>query len=414
MPKYSLPQPLFDTLEHILDTNQPKLMFPADYRAAKEFLRQYINNISTFESYRREIERLLQWSSLIAKKSILKLKREDIENYLEFCLNPPKSWIGFKRVARFITKNGSRIPNPAWRPFVATVSKFEHKKGLEPNKQDYQLSQKAIREIFTVLSSFYNFLLLEEKISINPVAVIRQKSKYIQKYQKQAPVRRLTEKQWETCINIVKQMAAGNPKEHERTLFIISALYLLYLRISELVANNRWIPQMNHFYKDSNGYWWFKTVGKGNKMRDIAVPDDMLLSLQQYRKNMSLPPLPSIDDKTPLLPKTKGKGAMTSSRHVRRLVQYCFDKTISHLRKTGFSADADELESATVHWLRHTGISDDINKRGRAIAHVRDDAGHSSSAITDRYNDIELTERYKSAKKKKLNIVTRRNKKFSN
>ena len=47
-------------------------------------------------------------------------------------------------------------------------------------------------------------------------------------------------------------------------------------------------------------------------------------------------------------------------------------------------------------------FGDDINKRGRPVAHVRDDAGHSSSAITDRYNDIELTERYKSAKKKKL------------
>jgi hypothetical protein len=33
---------------------------------------------------------------------------------------------------------------------------------------------------------------------------------------------------------------------------------------------------------------------------------------------------------------------------------------------------------------------------------VRDDAGHSSSAITDRYNNIELKARYKSAKNKKL------------
>ena len=58
-----------------------------------------------------------------------------------------------------------------------------------------------------------------------------------------------------------------------------------------------------------------------------------------------------------------------------------------------------------MHWLRHTGISDDINKRGRPIAHVRDDAGHSNSAITDRYNDIERTDRYRSAKNKKMNNV---------
>jgi hypothetical protein len=60
--------------------------------------------------------------------------------------------------------------------------------------------------------------------------------------------------------------------------------------------------------------------------------------------------------------------------------------------------DADALMAATVHWLRHTGISEDVKHRPRE--HVRDDAGHSSSAITDRYIDIELRARHASAKKK--------------
>ena len=63
---------------------------------------------------------------------------------------------------------------------------------------------------------------------------------------------------------------------------------------------------------------------------------------------------------------------------------------------------ANNLQKATVHWLRHTGISDAINKQGRPIAHVRDDAGHSSCAITDIYNDVELLERHASARKKPL------------
>lgn len=58
------------------------------------------------------------------------------------------------------------------------------------------------------------------------------------------------------------------------------------------------------------------------------------------------------------------------------------------------------LRSATVHWLRHTGISEDVKIRPRE--HVRDDAGHSSSAITDRYIDVELQARAQSAKNKSL------------
>lgn len=403
-----LPTPIIDSYKCFKEGNQQTASLspafaPHDLACCLDYLKQYDDNSATFESYRRELERLLQWSWRIEKKSILDLKRQDIENYVQFCLNPPKAWIGIKKVARFITRNGQRTPNQDWRPFVVSISKDKHKNGIRPDIQDYQLSQKAIREIFTVLSSFYNFLLLEEKVLANPIALIRQKSKYIQKRQSAKQVMRLSEKQWQTCLETAKQMAEKEPV-HERTLFIMSALYLLYLRISELCANERWLPVMGHFYKDSQDCWWFKTVGKGNKMRDIAVPDDMLVALKRYRQSMALTPLPSINDPTPLLPKEKGKGAISSTRHIRRLVQACFDHAIQNLREHSFSTEADSFESATVHWLRHTGISDDINMRGRPIAHVRDDAGHSSSAITDRYNDIDLIERHQSAKNKRLKV----------
>ncbi len=401
---YSKPTPILDKLE---DTTVNKLTVSSkssknDFSTALGFLTQYNGNQATFKAYRREVERLLQWAWLIAKKSILELKRQDIQDYIAFCLDPPKSWIGTKCVPRFIERGGSRKPNPHWRPFVATVTKQEHKQGVKPDKYKYKLSQKSIREIFTILSSFYNFLVLEDKIPTNPVALVKQKSKYLQKRQQQSPVMRLTDIQWKTCIETVKNMADDNPEKHERTLFIISALYLLYLRISELVASDRWIPMMKHFHRQSDGSWWFKVVGKGNKLRDIAVSDDMLAALKRYREKLNLKPLRSPNEKRVLLPKEKGQGAMTDSRHVRRLIQHCFDKTIDHLREKKLFSEADAMESVTVHWLRHTGISDDINKRGRPIAHVRDDAGHSSSAITDRYNDIELRERYESAKLKKL------------
>ena len=54
-----------------------------------------------------------------------------------------------------------------------------------------------------------------------------------------------------------------------------------------------------------------------------------------------------------------------------------------------------------MHWLRHTGISEDVKHRPRE--HVRDDAGHSSGAITDKYIDIERRDRHASAKDKLLN-----------
>lgn len=400
------PAPVFDVMANIKKIKlriSTKLAFAEnDFEAAHTFLKEYSGNQATYNSYRREIERLLQWSWVIKKKSILKLSRDDIESYIVFCKKPPISWIGVAKVARFIEDDGERKPNPAWRPFVATISKVAVKKGKNPDKNNYALSEKAIREIFAILSSFYNFLIQENYTEINPLLQIRQKSKYFRKRQGSAPIRRLTELQWDTVIETAESLADAEPHKHERTLFVMSALYSMYLRISELVASYRWLPKMSDFHRDHDRNWWFTTVGKGNKERKIAVSDSMLAALKRWRKYLCCnTSLPSADEQEPLIPKDRGEGAISSTNQIRNIVQYCFDKAIERLKEDGFKEEANGLQSATVHWLRHTGISDDIKRRPRE--HVRDDAGHSSSVTTDKYIDVALRERHSSAKKKLIN-----------
>jgi site-specific recombinase XerD len=403
--KIPLPIPLFDTVLNLkIDYATAAHPFMSDFAAAISFLKEYDSNITTFNSYRREIERLLQWSWLICKQSIFNLKREDIENYLAFCQKPPLSWIGKAKVPRFIDSDHTRIPNPTWRPFVATVTKSEMRMGKRPDVEQYKLSEKAVREIFAVLSSFYNFSIQEKYTETNPLLQIRQKNKYFRKRQRAMVVRRLTELQWDTVIETAQQLAQTNPDRHERTLFIMSILYGMYLRISELVASDRWLPKMSDFRRNEDGHWWFTTVGKGNKERQIAVSDSLLQALKRWRMYLNLSPLPGIDDQSPLIPKVKGKGPVTSTNQIRNIVQYCFDQAIMRLKNDGLVEEAMGLQSATVHWLRHTGISDDIKMRPRE--HVRDDAGHSSSATTDKYIDIDLRERYASARKKIINKDT--------
>lgn len=408
--KYPIPIPIFDTLENLESTSIP-IKFEKidwiikDYKIARNFLKQYGGSQSTFVSYRREIERLFQWSWLITKKSVLALKREDIEKYIEFCMKPPKSWIGTKKAARFINKDNKRVPNPEWRMFVVTVSKADFKKGIRPVASDYQASEKSIREIFVVCGSFYTNLVNEGTLGINPVLLIRQKSKYFTRKQGNQKVERLlNERQWRYCIEVAESMAKQHPNKHERTLFIMSALYLMYLRISELVASDKWQPMMGHFTKNAEDAWFFKVLGKGNKLRTVSVSDGMLKALRRYREYLGLTPLPSPADNMPLISKIKGKGAITSSWEIRHIVQSCFDSAILRLHEKGHSDDANSLEFATVHWIRHTGISDDLNKRGRPMVHVRDDAGHEKASTTDRYNNSDIQERYLSAKSKQVQL----------
>lgn len=132
--KYYTPIPIFDTIDVVItqykeirDTENPhdlirqklKCCFDdvpqyliKDYQIALNFLYNYRGSIDTFFAYRRDLERLLQWSWFVHKQSFLKHKRSNIEVFIEFCLKPPKRWIGLKNVARFKEINGKKLPNP--------------------------------------------------------------------------------------------------------------------------------------------------------------------------------------------------------------------------------------------------------------------------------------------------------------
>lgn len=412
-PKHAPPEPIIDNLDH-LDNPFRQKQFSAptfldgdliagaddDLEYALKFLYSYNGSTATFNAYRREIERLLQWAWRIERVSVLTLKREHIEEFMRFCIDPPLNWIGIKTAPRFIDKDGRRLPNKEWRPFTVSVPKPAHRTGTVADRKRYTFSQTGVRAAFTALSSFYGYLIQEGLVDSNPVALIRQKSKFVRKDQQRAVVRRISNLQWDYVLATAEMMADESPEPHERTLFIMNCLFAMYLRISELVADERSTPVMGDFRKDSDGNWWFHVTGKGNKNRTITVCDEMLIALKRYRNSMGLSPLPMLNEQTPLIPKSLGKGSVTSTRHIRRIVQDCFDRAYERMKSDGLEEDAADLRVATVHWLRHTGISEDVKFRPRE--HVRDDAGHASMATTDRYIESDLRERHASGRRKSI------------
>lgn len=406
-----IPKPLFDTLENFTTTPACVKEYLTslnvsgaenEYKVVIEFLNSYAGSPDTFNSYRREVERFLQWSWVVAKKLIKNLDRNDLRNYLNFASVPPKEWITNKNVARFQNIAGERVANPEWRPFTARISKAQHKLGQNAEISDHHLNNQSMQAILSTLSTFYTFLQQEEYLEVNPVRLIRQKNRFVQKQQKQRVTRRLSKTQWEYVISTAEQLANEDPI-NERLFFMMATFYLLGLRISEMSETPDRVPCMGDFAPDKNGLWWFTTVGKGNKVRDIAMPDAMLDILKRYRQSLGLSALPSRGEPTPLLSKQRGRGGL-GTRQVRNLVQECFDHAIERLNKAGKIDEAQDLMAATVHWLRHTAITADVEHRPRE--HVRDDAGHENAATTDRYIDSDRKARHDSAKDKPLKPIS--------
>ena len=123
-PKRVAPKPIIDNLANIGDRRYREAQalsvqrfFPGDpiagagenYTLVLQFLVSYGGSTATFNSYRRELERLLQWSWHIQKASLIQLTRDDIVEFISFTLNPPIAWIGTKNVARFTNRDGERV-----------------------------------------------------------------------------------------------------------------------------------------------------------------------------------------------------------------------------------------------------------------------------------------------------------------
>ncbi|ENB9666090.1 hypothetical protein ABJB81_004473 [Pseudomonas putida] len=86
----------------------------ADYAIAIRATPNYTRwNISVLEKF-------LLWSFIVARKSLAELNNKDVLDFLNFCKNPPESWIS-KHVKRFIKEDGALKPNPKWRPFNAPL-----------------------------------------------------------------------------------------------------------------------------------------------------------------------------------------------------------------------------------------------------------------------------------------------------
>lgn len=408
------PIPLFPTYEQLstlqmddypqlkafLDDNENAEWFNSHWSWGKDFLMYIGRNKSkhTYTRFRNEVERFLLWSMIVKEKPLDQFRKVDILEFADFCWKPPVNWIGTASIEKFELINGYYQTNSKWHPFKMQAPKSQANKDVD--KKKYRPSQQTLLATFTAISSFYNYLMNEELCLGNPAQIAKKDCRYFIKDAQVKEIKRLNEAQWKYVLDTASKLADRDGK-YERSLFVIAALKVLFLRISELSERERWSPEMRHFWQDENNNWWLKIYGKGRKLRDITVPEDFLRYLIRYREKRGLSPLPSSGENTVLVEKIRGQGGMTA-RHLRRLVQEVFDIAYDQMKRKDGEEKAMKLKEASTHWLRHTGASMEV-ERGRALKDLSEDLGHASMATTDTiYVQTENKKRAESGKNRKV------------
>ncbi len=343
-----------------------------DVGAILGFLREFQDSKSTLLVYAKELERLFLWSTYTQKLNISSLKRDDLLAYQAFLKKPTpkKIWCGTK--APRLKKDG--VLNTEWRVFYSPLS-------------DITLSK-----ISAVLETFFNYLVQGKYLLGNPMAMDRRRKK------SKKNTAKIIDRYLELDeIHAVLKALSDCPIESEkdefrivRARYIILLLFYTGLRIAEAGKHT-----MGDFLlRDEE--WFLRVMGKGKKLREIPIPDELMDAMEYYRKAVGLTsPTPTFREKTPLIPMKNLTQAITT-RRIDQILKWAFG-----LGAQTFERDAphkaSKLQAASAHWLRHSYVTYLLNS-GASLKVAQENAGHSNIATTMHYRHVNQTDRHKQTR----------------
>jgi len=372
--------PIFDTAKHIEEQSDFSYLGSSysipDIKEALEFLRIKKKDYA-YIHIRVEIERFLHWCAIIAKITLKKISYICIEKYIEFYENPPKDWIDNKRKRKFYYKGFIRVPNPEWKPF--TIS---------------NLKSRSRENIFLVLNEFFAHLIQKKYIYVNPFI-----NKMNNSNKTKCLVRsneEISEIQWEYIHKNAIQMAKQDPDLNERTLFIISAIHLMSLQLSELIpVNKNNILKMNNFFCDNINNWWFKSVERKNKDQYVFINNEMLAALKRWREHLGFGPYPSSDDNKPLFPKKvigSYISSLTSISYIRRLVNDCIFKSSQDLLNDKFIKEANSLKKINFICTSSIKSEEAKNIENKTLLSLKKMYTEGKMSNKEIYNSLKISE----------------------
>ena len=314
---------------------------------------------ATFESYRKEAERLVYWAAWRGK-SLSDIAREDMADYDSFLRNPSPEEFWVNRTG------GKGIPrhSPDWRPFRGPLSDASR-----------ATTFNVLRALFSYLHSVgYLRLNVMSKSALGKDEKVDRRQKLRHRY--------LHEEVWAWLQGFLEAVPEDDrEKRHRaRARWVLALLYETGARRSELAAGT-----MGDFFLDPKGGVWLTLTGKGNKTRDIPLPSYLLTLCAEYRQSLDLSPTPLPGDSTPLVLTLSGAKGVSDEVIYRIAKDSCYEAGEAMKATDPFRAES--LMKATTHWLRHTKATH-LTKHADILS-VSKFLGHDSVKTTADYQHLD-------------------------
>ena len=342
---------------------------------------QYLSH--TQRSYRKEAERFLLWVIVQRGKAMSSVTAEDCAEYRDFLADPqPRShWCGTRARERW---------SPLWRPFEGP---------LKPSAQ---------RQAVSILSNLYAFLGDQNYLMGNPWSAVTPPRNAMPRID---VGRSFTQAQWkfieaETAQGQGTESGRADPDRQPslmalRLRFALELLYATGLRREEVVAAQLDDLRFVTYPSDGDAVvegWMLTVLGKGQRLREVPVPDSVVEQLKVYLAARGLHPEPDnlgnrgaylLGWHAELEADLKQPGADDPRRGILPDTLYTqlkrfFARCAGKLRLAGDDKAAERFDNASTHWLRHTHASHAI-AAGVPVQIEQQNLGHVSLDTTTVY-----------------------------
>lgn len=334
--------------------DRPLIKARNDLEAINGWLREFSESPHTERAYRREAERLLMWSLLVAGKPLSSLDRDDFDIFFGFLANPPANWVMAKQYPR---------RHPEWRPCRGPQT------------------PSGAKQTKIILDAMFCYLVDARYLIANPLALMRRKTRGVKRSTISLASKAQRHALSENSIHAIRsylsarEMDANVPRNVSlRDRVIFEVLLITGARRSDLSASSHWRLH------SARGRWWLSGIGKGEKEASLAIPGNVMEWIAQYRQEDGLPPYPPVDgDDVPVIRgirrRSTGKAAGVANPQSNEMLKGVEADRIYALIKQIFvgahdyavhagaaPASVSELISATTHYLRHTALTNAWNE----------------------------------------------------
>jgi len=319
----------------------------------------------TQRSYRKEAERLLLWTVLERKTALSSLSAADAAAYRQFLAGPPASWCGPRHNQRW---------SPLWRPLEGP------------------LAPTAVRQAMAILRSLFAFLVRQNYVVGNPFAAMNEPAAAPRALGLHRTLSFAQLQHLDTLLAKHSSTEAGR-----RLRRGMRWVYATGLRLAEITGATcgdlRQVVFRTPDGRDAAG-WLLSVHGRAGRRREVPVPHELVADLEEELAHHGFEQAVGADGNRAIHVLARFDLKPEPPRPWSTSGFYSAIKLfLARAARTLEGTDAQNLQRASIHWLRHAhGVHALQGRAGRApvpIQVVQNSLGHVSVGTTAGYLDAQ-------------------------